>query len=159
MVACDSRDGKLLTDPFDYVLKEHPRLRFHVSTFCVHNYLSTPQPPRPYQQLLFVFKKKKFTPSTARGRNIYHTDTNNVEVDREDPSKSRMACLRCRRAKKKCTRHLPECLNCMSCDQICVYYPRKRCTSEQTKTMTDSPSTPEKEPSGSRHSDIHKLLN
>ncbi|KAK6461352.1 hypothetical protein DFJ63DRAFT_221892 [Scheffersomyces coipomensis] len=58
-------------------------------------------------------------------RNIYEHNLSQPDLEKDDPRKSKVSCIRCRKFKKRCSRALPECSNCSSSDDLCVYLPRK----------------------------------
>lgn len=77
--------------------------------------------------LITVFKKKNLK-KVQPGRlsdNIYNHTLSNPDIDISDPGRSKVSCLRCRKFKKKCSRVLPECSNCLSSEELCTYLPRK----------------------------------
>lgn len=75
---------------------------------------------------IIVFKKKKLNNlNVNKGVNIYEHNLSKPDIDTYDKTKSKVSCLRCRKFKKKCTRSLPECSNCVSSDELCIYLPRK----------------------------------
>lgn len=115
-------------DPFQGALQEYPEIENYVGNFQVDlksKSCRSPKKCRQYKDSIVVFKKKKLASLQLRS-NIYEHDSTNLELDDQDEKKSRSSCLRCRKFKKKCTRDLPECLNCVSCDQLCIYISRKR---------------------------------
>lgn len=79
------------------------------------------------KDFIVVFKRKALTPQELKQKsNIYSYDLSSIERDVLDANKALSSCIRCRKFKKKCTRDLPECLNCGSCDELCIYTSRKR---------------------------------
>lgn len=81
-----------------------------------------------------VFKKKNL--KNYCFSNIYEHNLTKPDIDTRDSSKSKVSCIRCRRSKKKCTRTFPECSNCSSSDELCVYLPRKH--KKPNKSFTES---------------------
>ncbi|KAK6453627.1 uncharacterized protein RJT20DRAFT_62107 [Scheffersomyces xylosifermentans] len=80
-----------------------------------------------------VFKKKNLKKIDGKiSKNIYGHSLAIGDTDIKDPSKSRVSCLRCRKFKKKCSRELPECTNCISSEELCTYLPRKRRRSKRS---------------------------
>lgn len=86
---------------------------------------------------IIVFKKKKLSHLTS-GKNIYTHNLSTPDIDNYDDSKSKVSCLRCRKSKKKCTRSLPECSNCVNSDELCVYLPRKMKSTKNDKRKKQS---------------------
>lgn len=72
-----------------------------------------------------VFKKKNLRKFSNTGPNIYEHNLTMPDVDQNDKLKLKVSCVRCRKYKKKCLRQFPECLNCTSSDELCIYLPRK----------------------------------
>lgn len=104
--------------------------------------------PRGLKDLIVVFKKKNFPVANLKNyARIYNDSPKDVELDITDSSKSRQSCLRCRKFKKRCTRDLPECNNCSSCEELCIYQPRKRSQPVRTSggATTSAPLTPSKD--------------
>lgn len=136
---------------FSTTLHEYPELEAYTSHFQVHlknseAYTTT----RHLKDSIVVFKKKILSPQALQqNTNIYNHDLSNIELDAQDERKARSSCLRCRKFKKKCTRDLPECLNCISCDELCIYITRKRkgsdCSNPDShKRAKSSPATSRK---------------
>jgi hypothetical protein len=46
------------------------------------------------------------------------------ELDAADATRARHSCVRCRRLKRRCSRDLPECTNCVASEGVCVYRAR-----------------------------------
>lgn len=136
-------------DPFRDKLHEYPELEHYVGNFQVdlkHPEISADmlQSNRHLKDFIVVFKRKTLTPQELRQKsNIYSYDLTSLELDALDANKALSSCIRCRRFKKKCTRDLPECLNCGSCDELCIYTTRKRkgsvATPEASKKSRGSP--------------------
>lgn len=111
-------------DPLYGAVDEYPEIHHYVNHFQVD--LANPDVSttgRHLKDLIVIFKKKRL-PRQSLAKNIYHHG--DVELDALDLTKSKSSCLRCRKFKKRCTRALPECGNCLSCDEMCIYLPRKR---------------------------------
>lgn len=125
MTTDDLLSDDLLWDPLDATLYEFPNIAKHLVTFQIDTKSNWRCKPKEFKDSIFVFKKKKLLNSQAR-YNIYNVNQDNLELDRHDHDKSRISCLRCRKFKKKCTRDLPECHNCVSSEELCVYNPRKK---------------------------------
>lgn len=127
MVTCQRFKHETPWDTFQTSLEEYPEIQNHVNNFQVSICESTAHPhaPRHFKDSIVVFKKKKL-PVKSLLLNIYNHDRTNLELDAHNENKARSSCLRCRKFKKKCTRDLPECLNCESCEEICIYVSRKR---------------------------------
>lgn len=138
-------------DHFHDKLYEYPELENYVGNFQVdlkYPELSTDMlrpGSRHLKDFIVVFKRKALTPQELRQKtNIYSYDLTNLERDALDANKALSSCIRCRKFKKKCTRDLPECLNCGSCDELCIYTTRKRKSSvapvsETSKKARSSP--------------------
>lgn len=76
--------------------------------------------------IITVFKKKNLTKlQLSNSHNVYEHNLSNPDIDLNDSGKSKVSCVRCRKFKKKCSRSIPECSNCLSLDGLCVYLPRK----------------------------------
>lgn len=87
---------------------------------------------------IIVFKKKKLNNiKVNKGANIYEHNLSKPDIDIHDNTKSKVSCLRCRKFKKKCTRSLPECSNCVSSDELCIYLPRKMKHSKKDKIVEE----------------------
>lgn len=141
MASCQPFQQETPWDPFQGALQEYPEIENYVSNFQVDLKVSTTRrksnSPRQYKDSIVVFKKKKLPIGTLRFHsNIYDHDPSNLELDAQNEKKSRSSCLRCRKFKKKCTRDLPECLNCVSCDELCIYTTRKRKSSVASSSST-----------------------
>lgn len=138
MTSCEHFKQETPWDPFQGTLEEYPDIQNYVSHFQVDlkspkvdlkspKACQDPKIRRHYKDSIVVFKKKKLPIDAIYSEsNIYNHDTKTLELDVLNENKSRFSCLRCRKFKKKCTRDLPECLNCMSSDELCIYIPRKR---------------------------------
>ncbi|EGW33660.1 uncharacterized protein SPAPADRAFT_133310 [Spathaspora passalidarum NRRL Y-27907] len=108
-------------------------------------------PTKAQTPILNVFKKKNFTkvdPDQSEPE---------PEFEFDNPTKSKISCIRCRKFKKRCSRDFPECTNCESSDELCKYIPRKVRSPTvlpiDSKTYTMKRNSPE--PTGSprkRHS-------
>lgn len=72
-----------------------------------------------------VFKTKNLKNLKRETPNIYEHNLSSPDIDLNDSNKSKVSCIRCRKFKKKCSRIFPECSNCSSSDELCVYLPRK----------------------------------
>lgn len=143
MTLCDHFKQETPWDPFQGTLEEYPDIQNYVSHFQVELKSSkagkSAKLPRHFKDSIVVFKKKRLPIETLHSHsNIYEHDPRNLELDVLDQNKSRFSCLRCRKFKKKCTRDLPECLNCVSCDELCIYNPRKRKDSVESSTSVDT---------------------
>lgn len=93
-----------------------------------------------------VFKRKRLSvlESGTYGCNIYENRLSGAELDHSDSSKSRVSCLRCRRFKKKCSRSLPECCNCKTSEDLCIYAPRKHKRKKDPKKPEEEWAGPER---------------
>lgn len=141
MTSCQRFKQEAPWDPFLGALEEYPDIQNYVSNFQVKLKSDLvkwkiAKIPRHFKDSIVVFKKKKLLANALHlNSNIYKHDPSNLELDELNENKSKSSCLRCRKFKKKCTRDLPECLNCVSCDELCIYIPRKRKSS--TASVTD----------------------
>lgn len=136
---------------FQDKLYEYPELENYVGNFQVD--LKSPELSPDIntahtghlKDFIVVFKRKSLTTQELQQKsNIYSYDLSNIELDALDANKALSSCIRCRKFKKKCTRDLPECLNCGSCDELCIYTSRKRkgsvaAASETSKRARGSP--------------------
>lgn len=102
-----------------------------------------------------VFKKKNARHMVS-GSNIYQQDTSGYDLDSNDSSKSKSSCVRCRKFKKKCTRTLPECSNCVSSEELCVYLSRK---SKRKRPESVQPTVPESTATSFYHTPLTELSN
>lgn len=143
MTTCDHFKQETPWDPFQGALEEYPDIQNYVNNFqvvlkCAQAGKSA-RMPRHFKDSIVVFKKKKLPIRALHSQsNIYDHDLKSLELDVLNENKSRFSCLRCRKFKKKCTRDLPECLNCVSCDELCIYIPRKRKSSVESATVADN---------------------
>lgn len=155
----------------DLALDEYPDMERYIGTFQIK--FASKRCVRPLirrlslKEQIVVFKKKKrvvllsFTNHSAPKSN-----SENVEIKRTLGRKVG-SCLRCRKFKKKCSRLLPECLNCVLCDEICVYpsstFPEptlEAAIEECKRELDESPEqAPMPMPQGRRCSDLYRLLN
>lgn len=105
------------------------------------------------QAHVVVFKRKRLShlESTSLDSNIYENRLSAPDLDRRDRSKSRVSCVRCRKYKKKCTRDLPECCNCKTSEELCIYVPRKQ------SRKKEEPETPETELKGSEKATLPSI--
>lgn len=148
-------------------LIEYPDMKRYLRTFQVpiDPAYKTSFKLRPtLKDHIVVFKKKKLHCSQLwqTKRNIYHDNFATAPEESIQPNQIFRSCLRCRRFKKKCTRQLPECLNCASCDEICVYPSTKKRKSGLVKknTITAQPSSAiSSNVQQRRCSDLYRLLN
>lgn len=141
MASCQRFKQETSWDPFHGALEDYPDIQNYVSNFQVNLKSKMDSKisklPRHFKDSIVVFKKKKLPVQTLQLQsNIYDHDPTNLELDALNEKKSRTSCLRCRKFKKKCTRDLPECLNCVSCDELCIYIPRKRKSSVASTTAS-----------------------
>lgn len=86
-----------------------------------------------------VFKKKDLTKyagvrKDAQAMNVYNHNLSHYDVERS--GRSKVSCVRCRKFKKKCSRTIPECTNCLGSDDLCVYQARGK---KPRKKSVDSP--------------------
>lgn len=96
---------------------------------------------RRLKDSIFVFKKKRLPLKVFETKtDIYASGLRGLELDMSNHNKSRSSCLRCRRNRRKCTRDLPECLNCTISEELCVYEPRKK--RRHTHPELDCPNVP-----------------
>ncbi|RLV89624.1 hypothetical protein JA1_005063 [Spathaspora sp. JA1] len=79
--------------------------------------LTTTLPSKVQTPTLNVFKRKNLTKITDQ--------PSPPEFEFDNPTKSRISCIRCRKFKKRCSRNFPECNNCESSEELCKYLPRK----------------------------------
>lgn len=80
------------------------------------------------QPLLNVFKKKNLQNIDINKLSEYEQPEEpqlQPEFEFNNPTKSKLSCIRCRKYKKKCSRTYPECSNCESSSELCKYIPRK----------------------------------
>ncbi|GEQ72849.1 hypothetical protein JCM33374_g6537 [Metschnikowia sp. JCM 33374] len=127
------------------LLESYPNIAQFMSTFSVsldpiHMHINTEN--RRFKDSIFVFKKKKLSSQAFENNtDIYANGLRGLELDISNQNKSRSSCERCRRYKKKCTRDLPECLNCSISEELCVYKPRKKRCFSQNSISLDSQGT------------------
>lgn len=121
------------------LLETYPSITKYLSVFHVDlkHFPKTPR-NRRFKDSVFVFKKKRLLLQAFQDHtDIYATDLREVELDTLNENKSRSSCERCRRFKKKCTRDLPECLNCSISEELCAYKPRKKRAFSNPKVVYD----------------------
>jgi Fungal Zn(2)-Cys(6) binuclear cluster domain. len=87
--------------------------------------LSQPTHKLIIESSITVFKTKNFKKLKTETSNIYEHNLSLPDIDLKDSNKSKVSCIRCRKFKKKCSRIFPECSNCLSSDELCIYLPRK----------------------------------
>ncbi|WPK27400.1 hypothetical protein PUMCH_004787 [Australozyma saopauloensis] len=126
-------------DPFVKLVKDIPQISQYVDTIqlgpkSAEKFESTGK----VEGLMFVFRKKKIPIASVSDLNLYRQSLRTFELERNNNSKSRFSCDRCRKYKKKCSRDLPECEYCVSSEEYCSYRPRKKITRRQTKASRDS---------------------
>lgn len=147
-------------------LDEYPDMERFLGTFQIrlHTVLRSNGPlrHRNLKDYIVVFKKKKLHSMTTKLTNNYYWD--NVAAAVNDPihrGKASGSCLRCRKFKKKCSRQLPECLNCTSCDEFCVYPPQSMKHLRLSLNKIDKHNTSmDGTYTGQRRcSDVYRLLN
>lgn len=138
MASCQAHKDEYPRDPFQGALEEYPEIQHYVTQFQVDMKISDDRAVarRQMKNCIIVFKKKNL--SLGSFKNIYDHNPANLELDAQDQQKSRSSCLRCRKFKKRCTRDLPECCNCMSCDELCMYLPRKRKRSSVSSAASET---------------------
>lgn len=126
-------------DAFQLALEEYPEIVKYVGAFqaALKKGRFKTRPTQRLKDSIVVFKKKKLSQANLTGGNIYGCDRGLLDLDANNNSKSRSSCLRCQKFKKKCTRDLPECHNCVSSEEMCVYKPRKKKTSKSKSEPTD----------------------
>lgn len=113
---------------------------------------------------IVVFKKKKIQCMLLPllNGNIYHDDVAATNGGYSNQTKVLGSCLRCRKFKKKCSRELPECANCASCDEICVYPTQNSKKRQGLKSRIDKHNgTSIRGPLNEKRrcSDVYRLLN
>ncbi|CAN3352690.1 hypothetical protein DICA3_E00628 [Diutina catenulata] len=100
-----------------------------------------------------VFKKKNLRKFATKSSNIYEHNLTSPDIDANDATKSKVSCVRCRKYKKKCSRTFPECSNCTSSEELCIYMPRK------TKKKSEDGVEPKREPTEPKRHNLDMLLN
>lgn len=146
-------------------LEEYPDLERFLGTFQIRlrpfNIAKTIR-RQNIKDYIVVFKKKK--PQSLQLRQTSKQYWENVAATVGDPTyqgKALGSCLRCRKFKKKCSRQLPECLNCTSCDELCVYpsHSMKRIRLSPAHIDKNNTSISDGLSEQRRCSDVYRLLN
>ncbi|ODV79537.1 uncharacterized protein CANTADRAFT_5273 [Suhomyces tanzawaensis NRRL Y-17324] len=130
---------------FEVPDKEYPGMLKHLSEFQVKLAKSvaigvvSAGTEDPLGPSITVFKRKNLKKFRRKDHphNIYDHNSNSP-LDLNEYGKSTVSCIRCRKLKKKCTRSVPECSNCMSSDELCVYVPRKSKHKDKLTVRTGS---------------------
>lgn len=117
------RDSGLLKGQKDSLLGSKRRSTKQVTGSSLA--LSKPTHKLIIESSITVFKTKNFKKLKTETSNIYEHNLSLPDIDLKDSNKSKVSCIRCRKFKKKCSRMFPECSNCLSSDELCVYLPRK----------------------------------